>query len=165
MERRTNSPYPSIDRPSWPAIGVVLVVGTGSVPVERSRARLALLPVPVSASRRRAVRRGKGRRCAGGYAADLDRRSWRADRCITCHQGVNWKGFETAEQPYRTHPREPLTAHPIEKFGCTSCHGGQGWAVDTGPRTARSRTGRSRSSAARSARVTRSPPTRTRSCR
>jgi cbb3-type cytochrome oxidase cytochrome c subunit len=55
----------------------------------------------------------------------------RADRCITCHQGVSWKGFESAEEPYRTHPREPLKAHPIEKFGCTPCHGGQGWAVDT----------------------------------
>jgi cbb3-type cytochrome oxidase cytochrome c subunit len=56
-----------------------------------------------------------------------------ADRCITCHQATTWKGFETAEAPFRTHPVEPLTNHPIEKFGCTSCHGGQGWAVDAGP--------------------------------
>ncbi len=44
---------------------------------------------------------------------------------------MTWKGFETAEHPYRTHPPEPLKKHPIEKFGCTACHGGQGWAVDT----------------------------------
>lgn len=61
------------------------------------------------------------------WVADLGR----ADRCITCHQGVSWKGFEQAEQPYRTHPIEPLKTHPLEEFGCTSCHGGQGWAVDT----------------------------------
>ena len=57
----------------------------------------------------------------------------RADRCVTCHQAMAWKGFETAEEPYRTHPAEPLKTHPIEKFGCTSCHGGQGWAVDVEP--------------------------------
>ena len=54
----------------------------------------------------------------------------RADRCITCHQGVNWVGFEQAEQPWRTHPRDLIAAHPIERFGCTTCHGGQGWALD-----------------------------------
>ncbi len=43
---------------------------------------------------------------------------------------TSWKGFETAENPYRTHPAEILRSHPIEKYGCTSCHGGQGWAID-----------------------------------
>ena len=50
---------------------------------------------------------------------------------MTCHQAVTWKGFETAEEPLRTHPVELLKTHPIERFGCTSCHGGQGWAIDT----------------------------------
>lgn len=54
----------------------------------------------------------------------------RADRCTTCHLGVLWKGLENAPHPFRTHPREPLANHPIEKFGCTVCHGGQGHAVD-----------------------------------
>jgi cytochrome c2 len=54
----------------------------------------------------------------------------RADRCITCHQGVSWAGFEKAEQPWRTHRRDLFAAHPVERFGCTVCHGGQGWAVD-----------------------------------
>jgi cytochrome c2 len=57
----------------------------------------------------------------------------RADRCVTCHQATTWKGFENVAAPFRTHPVEPLKNHPIEKFGCTSCHGGQGWAVDAGP--------------------------------
>jgi cytochrome c2 len=55
----------------------------------------------------------------------------RADRCVTCHQAVNWPGFEAAKEPWRTHRRDLLAAHPVGKFGCTVCHGGQGWAVDT----------------------------------
>jgi cbb3-type cytochrome oxidase cytochrome c subunit len=54
----------------------------------------------------------------------------RADRCITCHQAVNWAGFEAAEEPFRTHPRDILKSHPASRYGCTSCHGGQGYAVD-----------------------------------
>ncbi len=50
----------------------------------------------------------------------------RADRCVTCHQGVEWSGLERAEQPFTTHPqRELFKAHPIERYGCTTCHGGQ----------------------------------------
>jgi mono/diheme cytochrome c family protein len=46
---------------------------------------------------------------------------------------VGWKGFEAADNPFRTHPPQPLRTHPPERFGCTSCHGGQGWAVDVEP--------------------------------
>jgi mono/diheme cytochrome c family protein len=53
-----------------------------------------------------------------------------ADRCVTCHQAVEWKGLENAENPFRTHPAEILKAHPIGKFGCTTCHSGQGYATD-----------------------------------
>lgn len=53
-----------------------------------------------------------------------------ADRCVTCHQGVTWKGLEKAPHPYRTHPKEILEKHPIEKLGCTPCHGGQGYATE-----------------------------------
>jgi cytochrome c551/c552 len=57
----------------------------------------------------------------------------RADRCTTCHQATSWKGFETADNPYKTHPPEILRTHPPETYGCTSCHGGQGFAVDMEP--------------------------------
>lgn len=53
----------------------------------------------------------------------------RVDRCTTCHLGIEWKGLDKVEQPFRSHPREILAKHPLQRFGCTSCHGGQGYAV------------------------------------
>jgi cytochrome c2 len=53
----------------------------------------------------------------------------RTDRCTTCHQGIEWKGLENAPNPYRTHPKEILEKHPVSKYGCTLCHGGQGYAT------------------------------------
>jgi len=54
------------------------------------------------------------------------------DRCVTCHLAVDREGFEEARQPFRTHPhREVLfKKHPISRFGCTSCHQGQGPALE-----------------------------------
>ena len=54
----------------------------------------------------------------------------RVDRCTTCHLGVTWRGLEDVEQPWTTHPiPEIFDNHPIEDFGCTVCHGGQGFAL------------------------------------
>ncbi len=53
----------------------------------------------------------------------------RVDRCTSCHLGVSWEGLDDAEEPYKTHPRGPLENHPVERFGCTLCHGGQGPAT------------------------------------
>lgn len=55
----------------------------------------------------------------------------RVDRCTTCHMGIEWIGLEGAPNPFKSHPKEILEKHPISKFGCSSCHGGQGYAVDT----------------------------------
>ncbi|HXG51531.1 MAG TPA: c-type cytochrome [candidate division Zixibacteria bacterium] len=59
----------------------------------------------------------------------------RVDRCQTCHLAINRPGFEDQPNPFKTHPkRETLlgdNAHPPEKFGCTSCHEGQGVAVNS----------------------------------
>jgi cytochrome c2 len=60
------------------------------------------------------------------WVKDLDA----VDRCTTCHQATEWKGLENAPEPYRTHPKEILDSHPLTKFGCTSCHGGQGFATE-----------------------------------
>jgi cytochrome c2 len=50
------------------------------------------------------------------------------DRCETCHLAIDRPGFEQAKQPFRTHPyRDVLLGnHQIARFGCTSCHQGQG---------------------------------------
>jgi len=53
------------------------------------------------------------------------------DRCQTCHLGIDRPGFDGADIPrvFRTHPhRKQLlgTRHPIDRFGCTTCHQGQG---------------------------------------
>jgi mono/diheme cytochrome c family protein len=57
----------------------------------------------------------------------------RVDRCTSCHIGIDKAGFEELAQPLTTHPRREvlLGKHPIGKFGCTSCHDGQGVAVNS----------------------------------
>jgi cytochrome c2 len=55
----------------------------------------------------------------------------RVDRCVTCHQGMEWKGLDSAPNPFKSHPQEILKKHPLSEYGCTVCHGGQGYATDT----------------------------------
>ncbi len=52
----------------------------------------------------------------------------RVDRCTTCHLGVDDPTMTKAPQPFTYHPN--VGPHPVAKFGCTICHGGQGLAVD-----------------------------------
>ncbi|HEY3381026.1 MAG TPA: c-type cytochrome [Vicinamibacterales bacterium] len=60
------------------------------------------------------------------WLADLGR----VDRCTTCHLGIDDPAFASAPQPFRTHPGAWLTTHPVERYGCTVCHDGQGEATD-----------------------------------
>jgi len=53
----------------------------------------------------------------------------RVDRCVTCHIGYNWEGLDDAPHPFRTHDPDILEDHPVEEYGCTICHGGQGFAL------------------------------------
>lgn len=56
------------------------------------------------------------------------------DRCESCHPAVTRKGFEHYEaKNFRTHSSLDtlLTLHPVEKFGCSPCHGGQGPALQS----------------------------------
>ncbi|TAJ75477.1 c-type cytochrome, partial [bacterium] len=59
----------------------------------------------------------------------------RVDRCQTCHMVANRPGFENEPQPFRTHSRREVlladNAHPPGKVGCTTCHDGQGAAVNS----------------------------------
>jgi hypothetical protein len=72
---------------------------------------------------------GKARQVPSGiqqvWVEDLNR----VDRCVTCHLGMEWEGMENAPNPYRSHPREILKKHPISRYGCTICHGGEGYAT------------------------------------
>ena len=59
----------------------------------------------------------------------------RVDRCTTCHLAIDNPTFEGVAQPFAPHPRlETFLAsnspHPIEQFGCTTCHGGLDRAVE-----------------------------------
>lgn len=59
----------------------------------------------------------------------------KVDRCTTCHLGITTPGYEDAPQPYTTHPDLELyllseSPHPMESFGCTSCHSGRGRGTD-----------------------------------
>lgn len=56
-------------------------------------------------------------------AKDLNR----VDRCTTCHLGIDNPDFKNAPQPFRTHKN--YQQHPLDKFGCTVCHAGQGRAT------------------------------------
>lgn len=51
------------------------------------------------------------------------------DRCPTCHLGIEDDRYSGSKQPFTTHPGNILTSHETKKFGCTSCHLGQGYAV------------------------------------
>jgi len=53
----------------------------------------------------------------------------RTDRCITCHHGIENALMVEVPQPHRVHPGKHLEFHPVQKYGCTICHGGQGRAI------------------------------------
>ena len=53
----------------------------------------------------------------------------RVDRCVTCHVGVEDPAMGGATPPLAAHPGDWLATHPVEQFGCTVCHGGQGRAT------------------------------------
>ena len=53
------------------------------------------------------------------------------DRCTSCHLGIDNPDFIDAPQPYTAHPNLDLyitsaSPHPMDNFGCTSCHAGRG---------------------------------------
>lgn len=52
----------------------------------------------------------------------------RVDRCVTCHVAYDNPAFSDQKEPLQRHS-DILKSHPVEKFGCTICHGGQGMAT------------------------------------
>ena len=59
------------------------------------------------------------------WLPDLDR----VDRCTNCHLGIADPALPDAPQPFRAHSGPWLEVHRPDRFGCTSCHGGQGEAT------------------------------------
>jgi mono/diheme cytochrome c family protein len=53
----------------------------------------------------------------------------RVDRCTTCHLGEADPLMVNAPEPFRLHPATAHTPGSFDKYGCTSCHGGQGLAT------------------------------------
>jgi mono/diheme cytochrome c family protein len=51
----------------------------------------------------------------------------RVDRCTTCHLAVDDPSYGGYPQPLAYHPLHEQ--HPVERFGCTVCHRGQGRAT------------------------------------
>ena len=58
------------------------------------------------------------------------------DRCTTCHAGIDDARMTGDKVPaaLRVHPRREvlLGNHPVIRYGCTSCHRGQGLALTAG---------------------------------
>jgi cytochrome c551/c552 len=133
MEKRIDSPYPRRDRPVLAIVGLLLIVST--ILFARADREHDWRYYQWEFERLVAEKLGdeKAAEVPSGVQQIWVPALGRADRCITCHQAIAWKGFETEENPYRTHPEEPLKAHPYERFGCSACHGGQGWAIDVRP--------------------------------
>lgn len=52
-----------------------------------------------------------------------------ADRCVSCHVGIEDPRMKDMPQPIRAHPGDILEKHDLEKVGCTVCHDGQGRAM------------------------------------
>ncbi len=61
------------------------------------------------------------------YLRDLDR----IDRCTSCHLGVENPLMDGAETPFAQHSGDYLINHPVNEFGCTVCHYGQGRATNS----------------------------------
>ncbi len=67
----------------------------------------------------------------GNFQSYLDR----VDRCTSCHVNADKGGYDEYEAPFQSHPNREvlLKKHPINQFGCSPCHDGQGEALQDDP--------------------------------
>ena len=65
----------------------------------------------------------------GNFESYLDQ----VDRCTSCHVNTDKGGYDDYPTPYQTHTNRDflLKTHPINRFGCTPCHEGQGTALQS----------------------------------
>src|SRR4249920_2389816 len=106
MEKRTDSPYARLDRPVLAVIGVLLVVST--VLFARNDREHEWRYYQYEFKRLVAGQFGaeKAKAAPSGMQQIWVSSIGHADRCVTCHQAVAWKGFETGDEPFKTHPAE-----------------------------------------------------------
>ena len=52
-----------------------------------------------------------------------------ADRCQSCHSGVEKDIFAQSKGVFSKHPSDFLKTHPTKNFGCTLCHDGDGMGL------------------------------------
>ena len=134
MEQRTDSPYPRVDRPVLAARrrAAGRLARRSSCGSDREHDwRYYQVRVPQQVAEKFGADKAATR--AARRAADLGAPTCGAPTAASpATRRRAWKGFESAEQPYRTHPLEPLQdASRSRRSAAPSCHGGQGWAVDT----------------------------------
>lgn len=76
----------------------------------------------------------RGRELLANYRIELRQASVPAlgavDRCVACHVGIDDPRMTDVPQPFRVHPGDVLQHHPVDRFGCTVCHHGQGAATN-----------------------------------
>jgi len=130
VERLSPSPFASRDRLLLALVGLALIVSTALFAYSDRMHDWRYY----QAEFRELVAAKLGAAKAAAVPSGL-RQVWlpqlgRADRCPSCHLGASWEDLGDAPQPYRRHPPEILRSHPVERFGCSVCHGGQGYAVD-----------------------------------
>ncbi|ABC82173.1 c-type cytochrome [Anaeromyxobacter dehalogenans] len=130
MEQRTPSPYRRRDRLILALVGAALVVSLGLFAWKDWSHDWRYYQWEFRNQVEAKLGAEKARTVPSGMLQLWVPALRHADRCPMCHQAVTWKGFEDAEHPFRTHPPAILAAHPLERYGCTACHGGQGYAVD-----------------------------------
>ncbi len=53
----------------------------------------------------------------------------RVDRCVSCHSGIEDPRMSDQAKPHAAHSGSYVQNHPVEKFGCSICHGGQDRAL------------------------------------
>ncbi|MFQ5603346.1 MAG: c-type cytochrome [bacterium] len=63
----------------------------------------------------------------GNFESFLDK----VDRCTSCHVNADKRGYEDYPAPFQSHPDREwfFKTHPVNKFACSSCHEGQGPAL------------------------------------
>jgi hypothetical protein len=54
----------------------------------------------------------------------------KADRCMSCHMGLENPLMAEGALPFKQHSGNFLQTHAVAKFGCTVCHFGQGRATN-----------------------------------